>query len=54
MQLTIYLSKQIPDRETGLALIVQVKQKLIDHPDISVTADISEFVPAATEPEPPE
>lgn len=53
MQLTIFLQKEIPDRETALDLIELVKQKLAAHPEISVTASINEFVGDTTPPEPP-
>ena len=53
MQLTIYLQKEIPDRDTGLALIEVVKQKLTDHPEIVVTANINEFIRETPSPEPP-
>jgi len=52
MRLTIYLHKEVPDRDTGLALIEQVKQKLSDHPEVEIQASLNEKIPVPPEPEP--
>lgn len=40
MKLTIYLQKEVPDEETAEHLVALVVQRLEDHPDVKVTANV--------------
>lgn len=41
MNLIITLRKDVPDRETGKAIYQLVKKKLEDHPEIIITAHVT-------------
>ena len=45
LNLTVTLRKEVPDTETGEALVAIVKQKLIDHPEIKIAATITKRIP---------
>lgn len=42
MHLTIFLTKEVPDVPTAEALVQVVRNKLGDHPDVKVTASVTE------------
>lgn len=50
MQLTIYLSKEVPDAETAQEIVNIVAEKLIDHPEVRIQASTNCIVDV---PEPP-
>jgi len=41
MQLTIMLSKEVPDEAAANVIVTLVKEKLVDHPEIAVSANLS-------------
>ena len=41
MQLQITLMKIVPDEATANALVALVKQKLADHPEVTISATVS-------------
>jgi len=54
MRVNIILSKDVADRDAGIALIQQVKQKLASYPGITVDAMIVDDVDVDALPAPPD
>lgn len=44
MKLTIYLQKEVPDEATAEQIVALVVQRLEDHPDVKVTANIHQEI----------
>lgn len=44
MRLVITLSKNVPNKETAVQIYDLIKEKLSDHPEISIRAQISDVI----------
>ena len=54
MQLIVTLRKEVADADAGRTVLDMVKQKLTDHPEVTITGHVTSHFDLEPPPEPPE